>query len=107
MRNEHWLLQTKKHLTLQSDNFTGQNKNRIFLFVLIYVVSLSLLRTGHSFLFCDRDFGVIEKHKRVTKAYVSDDLCEIITSAKLSKLFQVVKMGAHNIQEATDKHKEH
>jgi hypothetical protein len=36
---------------------------------------------GHTFFSCDRDFALIEKRKRVCKAYTLNDIAEVITSA--------------------------
>lgn len=103
----------KKHLLLWSDNCTGQNKNRMVIFVLVFLVlhqvfdtiEYNFLISGHSFMCCDRDFALIEKRKRVMKAIIPNDLHEVITSAKYDPPFQVINMsvnGFWNIQEAAD-----
>nr|CAH7750028.1 unnamed protein product [Callosobruchus chinensis] len=62
----------KKHLLLWSDNFAGQHKNKMVIFVLVFLVlhqvcdttEYNFLISGHSFMSCDRDFALIEKRKR-------------------------------------------
>lgn len=57
-----WICQ-KTHLNIWRDNSAGQNKYRIVLFVLIYLVTkchyLSITMNFFSCMACDRDFGVI------------------------------------------------
>ncbi|KAJ8929459.1 hypothetical protein NQ314_017839 [Rhamnusium bicolor] len=61
----------KKHLVIWSDNCCGQNKNRMMMFKLLFLVSLNgfesieqtFLVSGHSFLSCDRDFAYVKKRK--------------------------------------------
>lgn len=61
-----------KHLDLFSDRCRGQNLNHAmirFLFTLVYkgnfeTITYHIPVRGHSFLPCDREFGVIEKMKR-------------------------------------------
>lgn len=65
----------KQKLVVWSDNCVGQNKNKMLLFLWIYLVTKGyfqeinqkFLVSGHSFLSCDRDFAHIEKRKRVEK----------------------------------------
>lgn len=45
---------------------------------------------GHTFLACDRDFGVIEKTKKRSKAMVPMDVVRIIASAKVKNPFTVM-----------------
>lgn len=59
----------KKHLEIWCDNCAGQNKNRMVLMVLIFLVGkgyydtidFKFLVSGHSYMPCDRDFSEIEK----------------------------------------------
>ena len=82
------------------DNCAGQNKNRIVLMVLIYAVvnnlvdniNLKFLVSGHSYMPCDRDFGIIEKRKKVSNPMIPDEIAEMITEAKNVQPFNVVKM---------------
>lgn len=95
-------LTIKKHLVIWCDNCGGQNKNRILLFTLIFLVAngifhtieLKFLVSGHSFMPCDRDFALIEKRKKVTRAYVPSDLHAVVTGARYTPPFKVVDMTA-------------
>lgn len=90
----------KRNLIIWSDNCAGQNKNKIILFTLIFLVSNGVfdsieqrfLVSGHSFMPCDRDFALIEKRKRVVNAIVPNDLILIIESAKYTPPFEVINM---------------
>ena len=65
-------------LNLYSDGCGGQNKNRFVIMYLYSLVKLGrfkkikhvFLIRGHSFLPCDRDFGVIEQKKRKKRACI-------------------------------------
>ncbi|KAJ8928745.1 hypothetical protein NQ314_018649 [Rhamnusium bicolor] len=104
---------SKKNLCIWCDNCTGQNKNRMMIFLFIFMVSVGLfdsveqkfLISGHSYLPCDRDFAHIEKRKKVTRALVPDDLCKMIREARHDNKFNVVSMELENflnIQRACD-----
>lgn len=90
----------KKSLTVWCDNCSGQNKNRMMVMTIIYLlakgifksVEMKFLVTGHSYMPCDRDFGVIEKRKRLCKAMIPAEIEDIVRSSKLSKPFKVVSM---------------
>ncbi|KAG5875771.1 hypothetical protein JTB14_022480 [Gonioctena quinquepunctata] len=41
---------------------------------------------------CDRDFALIEKRKRVRKAFIPDDLVNVIQLARYNPPFEVIKM---------------
>lgn len=87
----------KKNLIIWSDNCIGQNKNRMLLFLMIYLVATGkfdsiqqkFLISGHSYLACDRDFAQIEKRKRVTKTFVPNDIEKMITEARHNNPFVV------------------
>ena len=49
---------------------------------------------GHTFLPNDRDFSVIEKRKKVEKAYIPADWVKVVSTAKTTKPFETVQMGA-------------
>lgn len=81
--------------------------------MLLYLVSIELFDTiehkflvsGHSFLPCDRDFALIEKRKRVCKAFVPEELHPIIESSTHTNKFKVIDMLENrflNIQAAAD-----
>nr|CAI5834258.1 unnamed protein product [Callosobruchus analis] len=103
----------KKTLVPWCDNCGGQNKNKFILFTLIFLVSIGLfdaieqrfLVSGHSFMPCDRDFALIEKRKRTMKAYIPEDLIDVIKSARYNPPFEVIDMTQFcfwNIKEAAD-----
>ncbi|XP_041976930.1 uncharacterized protein LOC121731529 [Aricia agestis] len=108
------IITKKDHLIIWCDNCAGQNKNRMMLFLLMYLVAnghfksieQKFLITGHSFLQCDRDFGIIEKRKKVMKSYVPQDLKKVISGAKnTAKPFQVIDMTSDcffDLQAAAD-----
>lgn len=100
----------KKNLVIWCDNCGGQNKNKFILFVLVFLVANGLfdsieqrfLVSGHSFMPCDRDFGLIEKRKRNMKAFIPKDLIPVIESARYNPPFKVLDMtnfGFWNIKE--------
>lgn len=101
----------KKKITIWSDNCASQNKNRMIVFIYIFLVSVGLYETidhkflvsGHSFLQCDRDFALIEKRKRKCKPMVPADWRYVIESSANNGKFQVVDMQRFfNIQKAAD-----
>ncbi|KAF6212564.1 hypothetical protein GE061_013089 [Apolygus lucorum] len=56
-------------------------------------VDLKFLVSGHSNKPCDRDFGIIEKRKKVCKTMVPGEVADMIRDAKSTQPFQVVNMG--------------
>lgn len=90
----------KKNLVIWSDNCAGQIKNRMLIFLYVYLVSLGLLETiehkfllsGHSFSVADRDFALIEKRAKKSKMQVIDDVKNIITQARPTKPFRLLDM---------------
>ena len=84
-------------LVLFSDNCASQNKNKTlirYLFSLTYSnrfqkITHNFPERGHSFLPCDRDFGNIEKKKRlITRLHSPEEWHSLVK--KSSKLFTVV-----------------
>lgn len=79
----------KRKLILWSDNCGGQNKNQFNLAMYLTLLANDVFDEivhkfpvkGHTFLSCDRDFAIIEKRKKVCKAYTLMDIVRIITSA--------------------------
>ncbi|CAH1114807.1 unnamed protein product [Psylliodes chrysocephalus] len=101
----------KRHITIWCDNCAGQNKNRMVLFVRIFLVSTGVFESieqkffvsGYSIMACDRDFALIEKRKRTLKSFVTNDLHDVVRSSKYSRPFSVVNMeelGFFDIQAA-------
>lgn len=90
----------KRHLTVWSDNCAGQNKNKMLLFLWIYLVARGhfdevnhkYLISGHSFLSCDRDFAQIEKRRRREKCQVPMDLVRLMVTATPKNPFTVALM---------------
>lgn len=84
-------------LTARSDNCCGQNKNKMIIFLWVYLSCIKMYKEinhkflvgGHLFLNCDRDFAAIEKRKRVTKCNVPEDLKSMIENVKLTHPFKV------------------
>ena len=90
--------QCRENLVIWSDNCCGQNKNKYVLFMYMYMVHIGLVKsvrhkfvaTGHSFLQCDRDFGLIEKEgKKIL--YGGADLESLIRGAR-NVPFDVINM---------------
>lgn len=87
----------KRKLTVWSDNCIGQNKNKMMVFLWIYLtitgkydeINHKFLVSGHSFLSCDRDFAQIEKRKRVEKCQVPKDLVKLMENATPNNPFVV------------------
>lgn len=91
----------RKRLVLWCDNCGAQNKNQMLLMSIIYLVHKGFYRSidvkylvsGHSYMNCDRDFGVIEKKRKAAKAITPKDLEALVASAKLTTPFTVVSMN--------------
>lgn len=94
-------LSYKKHVLLWCDNCAGQNKNRMIVLVMLYLIvtkkfesiEIRFLVSGHSFLACDQDFAIIEKRKRKVPAMVPADIKTMIQKARPSHPFKIVDMG--------------
>lgn len=97
----------KKKLIIWSDNCIGQNKNKIMLLLLIYLVAMGVyeqveqkfLVSGHSYLPCDRDFAQIEKRKRVTKAFTPDNIKDMIKNACHKNPFKAFTMHSEDFKD--------
>ncbi|CAG7725304.1 unnamed protein product [Allacma fusca] len=85
---------------LWSDRFVGQFNNGFMLMFMKYVVDIGFFTTfehkffitGHSWMSCDRDFGLIEKKFVQNSPVVPTDVEDVIRSARPSNPFEVVKM---------------
>ncbi|XP_022906542.2 uncharacterized protein [Onthophagus taurus] len=94
---------TKNELRIWTDNCAGQNRNKILILLYIFLVTHKVfnviehkfLVSGHSFMQCDRDFGLIEKRKRLSLPMVPKDLHDIIKTAKYNPPFQIIDMEEH------------
>lgn len=84
-------------LILWSDNCAGQNKNQFIIamyFVLIAKgyfdeVIHKFLVKGHTYMSCDRDFGLIEKMKK-SKLLVLKDVAKMIGAAAIKNPFEIM-----------------
>lgn len=88
-----------KHLIAFSDNCGGQNKNHNTIKYWMHIISKTKIETidhkflisGHSYMECDQDFGIIEKYKkRQQYVFVPNDWVNIVKAA--SEKFRVVRM---------------
>ncbi len=82
-------------MTTAPDRIRSHGANNVILLVLkgyYEIIDLKFLVSGHSYMPFDRDFGVIEKRKRVSKCMVPEEVQEMVKSARLDTLFQVIPM---------------
>lgn len=96
----NFLDKTVKTLYIFTDNCAGQNKNNLVVQYLLTVIKNSgalhtvvhhLPERGHSFLPCDRDFGIIEKKRRNKEVlYLPEEWYNFVSSC--SRKFQVVRV---------------
>ncbi|CAH1993091.1 unnamed protein product [Acanthoscelides obtectus] len=95
-------VKTKK-LLMYSDQCGGQNRNIKMALLCNYIVSShdliveeinhKFLVSGHSYLPCDQDFGLIEKQKKYFKdIYVPDSWETVVKAARKKVPFKVVQM---------------
>lgn len=82
---------TTANLILISDGCAGQNKNYVlmkFLYLLVHGLHMFKSIThvfpirGHSFLSCDQDFSLIEKHKRTETVEMPKEWKNVIRNAR-------------------------
>lgn len=91
---------TKKKLVVWCDNCTAQNKNKMILMAIIYLIKkqffesieIKYLVSGHSFMNCDRDFGLIEKRRRTSRAMIPSELEDVVRTARINNPFNVISM---------------
>lgn len=103
----HQNFHKRNNLVIWSDNCIGQNKNKIILMLLIYLVSKGIyekveqkfLVSGHSYLTCDRDFALIEKSKRVVKNYTPENIGKMIAEARHQRPFNVLHMQRNDFKD--------
>ncbi|CAI6376053.1 unnamed protein product [Macrosiphum euphorbiae] len=90
-------------LIMYSDQCGGQNRNIKMALICNFIVCSDYLSptqihhkflvSGHSYLPCDRDFGVIEKQKKYhPEIYVPNDWIKVILNARKKNPFKVVQM---------------
>lgn len=87
-------------LVVFSDNCAGQNKNINLVLSYLRLVHTDrfssvhhyFLETGHSYLPCDRDFGVLEKHLRSKEVFTTDHYIECMKACRKKDPATVVRM---------------
>lgn len=90
----------ERKLIVWSDRCRGQFNNYPMLCLFLYLINQryfteieqKFLVSGHSYMPCDRLFGLIEKRKRVTNAYVPDQWIKIIEESRPSHPFHVTRL---------------
>ncbi|CAH1113981.1 unnamed protein product [Psylliodes chrysocephalus] len=103
----------KEKLNIWCDNCTGQNKNRVAIFLILFLTSIGLFTeitlkffvSGHNYLPNDRHFAQIERRRRLKKCFVSEDIQQLIRETKSIQPYKVVNMEpGHflNLQQAAD-----
>lgn len=98
--NTGMLSTMKTSLVIWSDNCAGQIKNRMLIFLYVYLVTIGLFQTiehkflvpGHSFSAADRDFAVVEKKAKLSKMQTVQDVEHVIRTARTSRPFKVLRM---------------
>lgn len=92
-----------KTLILYSDQCGGQNRNIKMATLCQYITSHpnyvvekidhKFFVSGHSYLACDQDFGLIEKQKKFFKdIFIPDDWIKVIKAARKKNAFKIMKM---------------
>lgn len=87
-----------RKLVLFSDNCSGQNKNKNVILSCLRKIHANRLESiqhyfmipGHSYLPCDRDFGVIELKIRPVSVFTTDHYSELIKKANRVHPFIVI-----------------
>ena len=96
------LITSKTKLVLWSDNCCGQLKNRMMLFLYLYLIAIGMfdkiehkfLMVGHSFGSADRDFVLIEQGWKVaSKNQVMGHVAAAIEEARIFRPFRTLNMG--------------
>lgn len=92
-----------KHLIMYSDQCGGQNRNIKMAALCQYIVAHpdytvetidhKFYVSGHSYLSCDQDFGLVEKKKKFFKnIFVPDNWVEVIKAARDKNPFNIMNM---------------
>ncbi|CAH0558686.1 unnamed protein product [Brassicogethes aeneus] len=91
----------QNELVIFTDNCGGQNKNWLIMSLWLQLVREGkfksvehrFLVSGHTYLPCDRDFALIEKHKRfLRQVYCPDDWYTAVLKCKRTNPFEVTIM---------------
>lgn len=104
----NYLNEEVQHLEIFCDSCGGQNKNYTVFRLLHYIVhvekrlqsiKLTFPIRGHSYLECDKDFGLINQKSR---AEVPEDWIEVFKSARVKPMpFEVVEVEQSNFKNWT------
>nr|CAI5841797.1 unnamed protein product [Callosobruchus analis] len=97
----------EKKLIMYSDQCGGQNRNLKMALLCDYIANSTdfsveeidhkFLVSGHSYLACDQDFGLVEKEKKYHKdIFIPKHWSIVIASARKKKPFQVIEMCKHD-----------
>lgn len=89
----------ERKLIVCLDRCDGQNNNKVILTLYFFLIKAryfseihqKCMTSGHSFLPCDRDFELIERRKKKTKALVPQDWKYIIASSNFSTPFTITE----------------
>lgn len=98
---------TTKKVIMYSDQCGGQNRNIKLSLFCQYVVSHpdftieeidhKFLVSGHSYLPCDQDFGLIEKNKKNFKEiYIPQNWLDVIKTAFKKQPFKIIRMTSRD-----------
>lgn len=92
---------------MYSDQCGGQNRNIKMSVLCKYIISSNenpveeidhkFLVSGHSYLSCDQDFGLIEKQKKIFRdIFIPQDWNKVIESARKRSPFKLIEMTCHD-----------
>lgn len=91
-----------ENLVVYSDNCSGQNKNWLFVAFWLQLIRERFYKniehrffvSGHTYMPCDRDFGIIENYKKknVSNVYCPNDWFEIVKNASEKNPFELYVM---------------
>lgn len=98
---------TTEHLIMYSDQCGGQNRNIKLSVLCQYIVSSpeytvkkidhKFLVSGHSYLPCDQDFGLIEKQKKCfPNIFIPKDWNNVILAARKKNPFKIICMDKND-----------
>lgn len=103
---ENEVSENVKELHIFSDGCAGQNKNHTVIRFLLALASSGKFRKifhyfpirGHSFLPCDRDFGVVKRRiRKQDRVYLPEEYYELIEKSSAKSLFSIKKVNNENI----------
>lgn len=98
---------TTEHLIMYSDQCGGQNRNIKLSLLCQFIVSSpdyivkkidhKFLVSGHSYLPCDQDFGLVEKKKKLfPNIFIPEDWNNVILAARHKNPFKIIRMDKNN-----------